>query len=241
MISHKSIYAGLTVILLFGVKQLASQTSRQSLKDQSCLVKREEIFNIDTAGAYFQCLQLDYDTVLLSFRVDSSEIETVWIDHSLFDVPVRLRKSKIDHYFRVDENVFTGGISFITDNVFPSEELIRRNKFNSPVVFSNDTFVDLNLLDNVVNARMEFMNCRFSKTLTIQQLEVTDAGSVIFQESALPEEIYFVRNSKLKNDVDFQLAMYDARTIQICLFGSDISRLKIDYIHFKLLFPNLKI
>jgi len=237
MIPHKfTIATWLLIFLVISINQLSAQQNAIPDSALPLISVRNKVIQVVSSNAKWQYLDLHFDTIPTGFVIDSSFVAEISIDHSAIGRRLHLQRSTVTQFFNLDQNITSGGISYITDDQFPFRCIFRRNLFNAPMVFARDSFINLTLIDNVLNARLEFMNCIFRKRLKIQQLEMTEAGSMSFQHSNLPDTVWFLNNTKLKNDVDFQLADYSEKTINICLYGSDISKLKLDYIHFRLFF-----
>lgn len=78
---------------------------------------------------------------------------------------------------------------------------------------------------------------------------MSDSTEFEFYNTRFPDTLDFSNNSKIYNKIDFTTAdftdssrydykVHDVKPVSIYLYKTDISKLHLDYIHFKLLLPD---
>ncbi|MEO5991088.1 MAG: pentapeptide repeat-containing protein [Ferruginibacter sp.] len=101
--------------------------------------------------------------------------------------------------------------------------------FNNKVIFRDLTF----------NGDVSFDNAVFSNYASFSDLIFGDNVEMTFNRAKLPDTIIFDYNSQIPK-IDFSIANFNGESTKhsISLFKSDISKLSLDYIHFKLIWIN---
>jgi len=121
--------------------------------------------------------------------------------------------------------------------------------FDDQVVFDSCRLTNVRITFSGFNQNVEFANCRFKQFLYLMNLHFKNKGSFDFTGSILPDTIYFGYNSNLLQTVNFASTNFidssrfdyengKPKKILIFLTGTDISKLRLDYIHFKLFFQD---
>ncbi|MDB5086506.1 MAG: Uncharacterized protein JWR09_500 [Mucilaginibacter sp.] len=120
------------------------------------------------------------------------------------------------------------------------------NDFKNVISFSNVDFkkeVEFNF--SIFHTIANFSNVKFEGEADFFKIAGTDSTFFDFSQSKLPDLINFSGNTNIKTVVDFTTADFsdqnryinsDGRWHYINLYNSDISKIKIDYQHFKLCF-----
>ena len=127
------------------------------------------------------------------------------------------------------------GAAFLKYTAFVMSDFSHGAHFNYAI------FADLGVFsDAVFKAR---------SSLSLMRITLRDSSNLAFEGTVLPDTIYFSDNDKIKNEIDFSRAnftdtsRYDyklkqPKPIWIYLYNSDIAKLHLDYLHYKLLLPD---
>ena len=124
-------------------------------------------------------------------------------------------------------------------------------QFHNTVDFDNAKFehiVDFNgvTFDSTVN----FFFTHFGTSANFSNLKLSEKANFNFNSSILPDTLDFSSNLKISSEIDLTTAnftdssKYNSKTDEyfkphyIFLYKTDISKLRLDYMHFRLLFPN---
>jgi uncharacterized protein YjbI with pentapeptide repeats len=99
--------------------------------------------------------------------------------------------------------------------------------------------------------RVNFIDAAFNghSSLSLMNLALGDSTHFRFDDTVLPDTIYFSDNTQIKNEIDFLHANFTTESrydyninrpkpILIYLYNTDIAKLRLDYTHFKLLLPD---
>jgi len=139
----------------------------------------------------------------------------------------------------------------IYKNYFENEVSYKDSKFNNIVkIISTDfedqiDFTNVNFNNNVIlrdltlHGDVCFDNAKFSHYASFSDLVFEDLSEMTFNRTKLPDTLIFDYNSKIPI-IDFTTANFRKETDKhsISLMNTDISKLKLDYIHFKLIWIN---
>jgi hypothetical protein len=147
--------------------------------------------------------------------------------------------------------VFTGEVNF------NSAKFLKPASFNQAVFSKQAEFVKSNFAHGAhfdyvkFSDRVNFIDAVFDghSCLSLMNLTLGDTSHFRFDDTVLPDTIYFSNNTQIKNGIDFLHADFAANSrydsvqnrpkpILIYLYNSDIAKLRLDYTHFKLLLPD---
>jgi uncharacterized protein YjbI with pentapeptide repeats len=87
----------------------------------------------------------------------------------------------------------------------------------------------------------DFTDCHFGRIAFFSDLVLSEAAEFSFKSATLPDTIDFSNNSFITRTIDFiDASLDDNKKHYIFLDGTDISKINLDYAHFKLLFKDPK-
>jgi len=137
---------------------------------------------------------------------------------------------------RFNASIFSGDVRFI-QNSFSKTINFTSSSFLKSLLFESDTF----------SHAIIFNSTKFLCRVLFNNIILKDSSKFIFENSTLPDTLSFFNIQSVKNDIDLTTANFSdtlnhktssIRKCNIYLFKSDISKLHIDYTHFKLLFTD---
>ncbi len=132
-------------------------------------------------------------------------------------------------------------ISYLDSTHFSDDAFFNEATFDSTCSFSNTRF------DRTVS----FFKTRFGPVAAFDEIKVGDSTNLLFYSTILPDTLNFSYIQKIKNQFDLTAANftdslhYDkvsdnyTRPHQIFFYKTDISKFHLDYIHFRLYFPDV--
>jgi hypothetical protein len=135
-------------------------------------------------------------------------------------------------------------VTFVKDAPFMHATFSNDANFENAIFSAYEDFSEVTFLKDAA-----FFNVTFKKNLFLGLLKISDSTEFYFRDTRLPDTLDFSNNSKIYNEIDFTTANftdssrydYKADTVKpvlIYLYRTDISKLHLDYVHFKLLFSN---
>ncbi|WP_419701792.1 pentapeptide repeat-containing protein [Mucilaginibacter sp. NFX135] len=149
--------------------------------------------------------------------------QPIYLAKSLFVKPVNLDSSKFLNIADFNMSDFADTISFVGA------------RFDSTAIFSNCIF----------RGFANFTRVNFSKMLFFNFLNLKEKATFSFYQSELPDLLDLSRNPLITNKIDLTTCNFDhnkqyeyssRKWHYINLYASDISKIKIDYVHFRLCF-----
>lgn len=143
---------------------------------------------------------------------------------------------------------------------FPDDINFDQTTFNNTADFTRDTFSsvanfsDAKFLRNCHFVMATFLNyvdfsrARFRGTAYFSDLDLTDTTELDFYEAVLPDTLDFSANPKIPMEINLSAANFNGgenrrqkiRKHYIFLYGTDISRFRLDYRNFALTFTDPK-
>lgn len=118
--------------------------------------------------------------------------------------------------------------------------------------YSSEFSGNVNFQDATFNGPTDFSGVYLGKNADFSSLHLSDKTQFNFNDTTFPDTINFSYNSKISNEIDFTVGRFNdwdfkspssnisVRHSYINLYRTDISKLRLDYIHFKLYFSNSK-
>jgi hypothetical protein len=185
-------------------------------------------------------------------------LDTTLFDRATFSDTAFFAEATFSKHTSFSETNFSGQALFSL-TTFPGVADFYRAKFSDSVFFNEATFSNEADFICRFSKNVHFDYAKFSgwtnfsgakfngrSYLSLTHLTLRDSSNLRFTDTVLPDTIYFSDNSLIKNQIDFSHAdftpesRYDYKLNQpipilIYLYNSDISKLRLDYIHFKLL------
>lgn len=149
--------------------------------------------------------------------------QSIYLTKSLFVKPINLESSRFLNIADFNMSDFSDSISFVGA------------RFDSTAIFSNCIF----------RGFTNFTRTNFSRVLFLNFLNLKEKATFSFYQSELPDLLDLSRNSLIPNKIDFTTCNFDQnkqyeysnrKWHYINLYASDISKIKIDYVHFRLCF-----
>ena len=122
----------------------------------------------------------------------------------------------------IDGNTFHGNVSFL------------RATFEAEVSISNSFKAFADFTGTVFDSTVRFSG-RFDKNASFKQASF--GGKVSFDRVVLPDTLYFSDIRQIEEEIDLTYATLDSSR-QVCvidLYGTDISKLRLDYAHFQII------
>jgi hypothetical protein len=171
----------------------------------------------------------------------------------LIDTPQRIYDSVFLFKYPPDTVAHDLGSKFYLHNMYFDSIKFQRGAnfsssiFNNDAVFKCDTFKDFADFSSVTFKRdVNFTNCTFTDFLFLSAIQTDSLTKFFFYGAILPGLIDFSHNKTIYRQIDFtdanlanpareNHAFSDTR-VYINLFDSDINKVKIDYLHFRLCF-----
>jgi len=193
-------------------------------------------------GALFRKVQV-FDS--LTFKKQVSFQNTRFNDTTIFQNvkflgPVNLYRTRFEKLCTIYNTVFSDSI-FFYNTTFNGELSFFNSIFKKPVYLGYA----------IVNNQVDFKSARFDPkaTLFFDHMFVNDVTEFYFDNTLLPDTIYFANVNTFKREIflgaaDFtDSTRYDyvhkkIRPVNICLYNTDVTHIHLDYIHFKLLLPD---
>ncbi len=172
----------------------------------------------------------------------------LYIISSCFEKEVRLFRN---HYFRkyafpsdtfkrkinIEENTFDSSTS-IVGSFFVDSAIFHDNTYKIGAQFDSTTFknfVSFNL--SHLHGPIRFIATKFDGFTDFSDIQQDISTKLNFSFCQLPEILDFSYNNFIGNEVDFTTAnLLPDRLCYINLYNTDISKIKIDYSHFRLYF-----
>jgi uncharacterized protein YjbI with pentapeptide repeats len=176
----------------------------------------------------------------------SSYFNPIWAGRQAYFKADTFRKQTTFTYAVFKSWVDFSGAHFKDDGYFDSayfsqEAYFNGVRFDSICIFSNTRF------DNTVS----FFKTRFGSIAYFDQIKVGDSTDFLFYSAILPDTLNFTSIPSIKNPIDLTPANftdslhYDKvsdnyiRPHRIFFYKTDISKFHLDYIHFRLYFPEM--
>jgi len=226
-------------------------------------VKPILILSIILIGRSIGCFaQHQHDTLRWEFgKNDRIDVKKSVITDPLLDFENQQIHTRLYYY---DEHSGTGltfkGSVICTSNHFSKQVDMRAAKFANNSDFSSDTFRrSAEFTQSVFGDDAAFSSCLFRDTANFNRAEfgqgadfsntvfggigyfsdvtLGEATTLSFTQANLPDTIDFSNNTGITSLVNFMDARFDPSKVHlIYLNKTDLSKLHLDYIHFKLLF-----
>ena len=181
---------------------------------------------------------------------NSEFFKDVKFDANQFFETANFISSKFKDYASFFYVVFFKKIEF-EEASFLQDAYFNNTEFLDDVDFSKATFSkDASFAQTKFSKDIDFYGTTFNTKLFLNNLSISDTTEFNFQNSRLPDTLDFSYNFKINKEIDFTTAAlndssrygdYNTKTIKpvmIFLYKTDISKLHLDYIHFKLLLPD---
>jgi uncharacterized protein YjbI with pentapeptide repeats len=199
-------------------------------------------------GSFLQHMTIDSSIFNQDdFYIDSTDFDTLFITGSTFKGSVVFRNVHIRD-FHFSKNDFPGNLIFI-DCEIPNIS-IEYSKVKGGVDFINCTLGNLNfegsffekgvsLSKNMIEGKINFDACTFFENLNLSELRTKAETRMSFISTVLPDTFDFSGNAILPDTVNLAsvstLPVFN-RKCRILLDGTDISKLRINYNLYKLIF-----
>jgi hypothetical protein len=175
----------------------------------------------------------------------SSFFNSLWVSRQAYFKADTFRKQTIFTYAEFGSwadfsNAYLKDNGFFDSAHFSQEAFFNGARFDSTCSFSNTRF------DNTVS----FYKTRFGPVANFDEIRVGDSTNILFYNTVLPDTLNFSYIPKIKNQIDLTVANftdslhYDkvsdnyTRPHRIFFYKTDISKFHLDYIHFRLMFPD---
>lgn len=188
-----------------------------------------------------------------SFRfpvmIDSTEFDTLFIEHSAFIHPLYIRNTSIRH-FKFNQNTFQGRITFVNcsfGSFWMEKSVLLVNVDFINCSFENISFKGSSFKENLhlsgasISGPVNFDSGYFAKTLLLSSLKTFPGTEFSFINTTLPDTLNLSDNISLSKNVDLTKVKrnHDAkRKCSLILFKTDVSKILLDYSFFKLTFPS---
>ncbi|MVN21423.1 pentapeptide repeat-containing protein [Mucilaginibacter arboris] len=122
------------------------------------------------------------------------------------------------------------------------------SKFSSIVSFTEANFSNkLSFLNVEFDSTTNFTRDTFNKSITFSYLKPTNNARLLFYRTCFPSLLDFSFNQQLYNDISLSGGNFEKDSMYtnnrkgwhyINLYNSDVTKIKIDYLHFRLCFYN---
>lgn len=171
--------------------------------------------------------------------------KVAYFHYSEFNRSINFTNAEFKDTVRFDHSVFN------TDADFSEVKFNKRAYYNN-VVFKNDVKFSSTQFSKSAffqftkfNGNCDFNGTQFGTLLDLSNLQPSDSTSFTFSFAKLPQLINFSRNPNLHHNVDFTQAALESSRANIDvtrkwhyinLYNTDISKIRIDYQHFRLCF-----
>ncbi len=184
-------------------------------------------------NACFFNVNFDSLTVFESVKFDSA----VFFSGSLFgsQSQVIFSSAEFQDQARFRDTKFQGTSNFV-ESVFAQKADFDSAHFSGKVDFSKAGFRKASFKKAVFESEVSFKDARFRDTLNFNHASFK--GNVFFNsETRLPDYIDFSYVEWIEKTIDFTGCKSNTKgVVKINLTGTDISKIKIDYLHFRLCF-----
>jgi hypothetical protein len=203
--------------------------------------------NVDTIKVYDDTVVIERhntnNPIIFNNTVDFNEI--VFLQKPIFNF------TKFNDRVNFNNTNFTGQIDCYNSE-FKNRFSICNTHFCAYTDFGRSIFHNsANFSGITVSGYLDFGNTVFERVCYLDNIHFnnTDTSTLYFENTTFPDTLIFSYNSRIFNEIDFTNAnFHDDRRVDknngevlptyIYLYGTDISKLRLDYIHYKLFFPD---
>lgn len=214
----------------------------------TCIFRSKYILRNSTMNYPFTLTYCTFDSLamLRKLNIDTSSFlqhniyyDTVYFDSCEIIQPLELSYTKSLKYFIFSNNLIKSSVHMKYSYLAKSN--LQMNTYNGFVDFSNTVFNDTaNFFQSKFNGQVNFYDCVFDKYVDFRYSSFN--GIVHFNNSVLPDTLdlrYLENISKAIDLTSCKLNSSNTRCL-IALYGSDISKIRINLQLFKLWFPDSK-
>ena len=271
-------YAILMLFLLFGIAVSAQQKKvnidikaasyTEELNYRGSVIDNSTLHEFSTNGDLKKTTFHKYvDFTASKFLHTADWVNAIFLDTTLF---TRVVFSDTANF---NQTTFSKYTSFLSAT-FSGQAMFESTVFTREVNFNSAKFLKAASFDQAAFAKQAgFVKSNFShgahfdyvkfldqvnfiyavfngrSSLSLMHLTLGDSSHFRFDDTVLPDTIFFSDNSLIKNEIDFSHANFTAESrydyklnqpkpILIYLYDTDIAKLRLDYTHFKLLLPD---
>lgn len=224
--------------------------------------------NIDSClldWVYFQHLIISDATFQQKLYLSQAHSDTLFLDNSNLRYGLAIVEGEFQHFFfRNNRSALSefshiklndGNFSYtrfeqawfnhcsFNNTSFDHVAFLNQSSFNSctfnNVTFRNVQFKNIDLSNSSFSETIVFDSCRFSETLKLSVLP--DQKTLFsFDKARLPDTLDLSSNTTIQTPIDLTNADFkdNNRKCLIFLYNTDVDKINIDYIHFKLLLTN---
>ena len=171
-------------------------------------------------------------------------------EFSRFEDTVEFFDTKFYKWVEFSESVFSKKLEFLVATVFEkisfdSSSFSGRTLFMMSKFYKGISFKEAHFKNNVTfstndfSGNIDFRSAKFEKKVVFSDLTLNDDCKLDFRNTILGDSIEFINISKIPNLIDLTAVDFkvdNSKPILINLYKSDISNIKLDYVHFKLFF-----
>jgi hypothetical protein len=173
-----------------------------------------------------------------------------------FKSPANFDSTKFEKQVSFRDSKFSDSVFFLNSK-FEGLAFFKRDTFQKAVYFQGDTVQKdlsfsgsefkngINFYGSTLQRNVDLYAAEIQKILVFSNSSTSDSTKFYFDYTKLPDLINFANVSNIHRDIDFTAANFsrsklygatERRWHYINLFDSDISKIKIDYEHFRLCF-----
>lgn len=141
-------------------------------------------------------------------------------------------------------NVFFNEASQIVSNSFKSRCDFRKATFNSTVnILRNKFLQDVVFSEASFSGNADFSETSFSGTIDFSDVTIKDGARLIFSGTHFSDQIDFSNILSIPREIDLTQADLDNEVQRhyISLYDTDVSKIKLDYKHYRLSFYNSRL
>jgi len=165
----------------------------------------------------------------------------------VFGCVANFRRCTCDSLCNMSNSKFFKLVNFALSN-FHDDVRFERDTCATIVKFDNSVFNGTaSFIFSQFDQDVYFNNCHFSNYLDLSNLTIRKHSTIHFDSATLPDTIDFSNNRLIDTIIDFTRCSLDATSVPanpykqfkkyyINLAGTQISKIRIDYVHFRLYF-----
>lgn len=161
-------------------------------------------------------------------------------EYSIFSV-LNFKSAVFDSKANFSNTVFSDTANF-NETIFTDTVTFELAKFLKSVRMRQVQSKCMILRNAEINATLSFNGAKLGSYLDLSSLKLTDKSKITFKNCELPDTINFSKTDKIYNEIDLQNARFNDtgskskhRFHYIYLYDADIAKLRLDYLHFRLL------
>lgn len=164
-------------------------------------------------------------------------------EYSNFSI-LNFKSAKFDGKANFSNTTFSDTVNF-NETIFTDTVTFESAKFQKSARLRQIHSKCLILRNAEINGSLSFNGASLGSYADLSALKLTDKSKITFKNCDLPDTLNFSRTDKIYNEIDLQNARFNdtssehnGRYHYIYLYDADISKFRLDYLHFRLLLTN---